>query len=262
MTAVDILKIGIEQKSFPKYIYKYRSAVDDNTKKIITDNELWFADPFKFNDPYDCNTPIDTNSSKDEIRAWLNSVGVEKSKIETLVEELKLNPNYISDATKTVLSNHGVCCFSTLDDSILQWSHYSDYHKGICLKFDITADYEFFIIPVIVSYRKIMQHYNHFCHSQNIVEYLIKPKFADWSYESEIRIVKNPDQINANSNLKKRAFKFKDKALKEIIFGIQTPSTVIDEYKQLCLQNNKTHTVFSKMSLNSGTHYKLNKHTI
>lgn len=38
----------------------------------------------------------------------------------------------------------GVCCFSLDPKSILMWSHYSDNHKGVCLKFDRLKDMECF----------------------------------------------------------------------------------------------------------------------
>jgi hypothetical protein len=256
----NIVRIGVAQKSFPRYIFKYRQAEDDNTKRIITDNELWFSNPLLFNDPYDCNIPISSETSLDDIRRWLDSISIAPDSIDSLSVKLKENPNFMSETTRNAISKLGVCCFSTMDDSILQWSHYSNYHKGICLKFDLNEDSEFFLTPVIVSYRKLMQHYNHFCHSKNIVDYLIKPKFYEWCYESEIRIVKTSEQISNNSN--SRAFKFKDEALKEVIFGTNTPEPVITHYKQLCQQNDKSHIQFYKMKLGSGTHYKLIKKSI
>ena len=256
MTTLEIMKIGVTQNAYPQFLFKYRSE-NANTNRIITDNELWFSNPLEFNDPYDCNTPIDSKSSLTDIKEWLKSVGIEPQSINVLAGKLHKNPNLMREETLNAMSYSGICCFSTLDDSILQWSHYSDYHKGICLKFDITEDPEYFTIPVIVSYRQVMQHYNHFCHSKSIIEYLIKPKFHDWSYESEVRIVKTAQAIKGNGG--KRTFKFKDSALKEVIFGTKTPDDIIANYKQLCLNHNKAHVRFYKMQLGTGTHYQLNK---
>lgn len=256
MTTAEIIKIGVEAKSFPQFLFKYR-ADNPFTEKIISDNELYFSNPRDFNDPYDCNTPINTNTSLNDIKIWLRSVGIAPAHIDNLANQLKANPNVMKDATDNVLNQTGVCCFSTMDDSILQWSHYSDYHKGICLKFDIAEDPDLFYIPLIVSYRKVMQHYNHFTQSQNIVEYLIQPKFHEWSYESEVRVVK-PETLMLQ-NGKNRAFKYKDSALKEVIFGTKTPDIVKNKYRQLCANHNKGHVQFFEMQLDNGVHYKLNK---
>ncbi len=31
---------------------------------------------------------------------------------------------------------HGVCCFSSVDDCLLLWSHYGDEHRGICIGYE------------------------------------------------------------------------------------------------------------------------------
>lgn len=259
MTPKQLIQIGVNAKSYPQHIFKYRSD-NDKTEKIITHNELWFSNPLLFNDPYDCNTPINNMTSLADIKSWLENVGVTSAFIDELADKLQRNPNLMKEETEKAMGELGVCCFSTMDSSILQWSHYADYHKGICLKFDITEDPDFFFIPVIVAYRKVMQHYNHFTQSKNIVEYLIRPKFHEWSYESEIRIVKTAQNIRDNSG--NRAFKFNDNALKEVIFGTKTPDNVIEKYKQLCANNNKRHVLFYKMELGSGVHYELIKRQI
>jgi Protein of unknown function (DUF2971) len=259
MTHKQLIKIGVNQKTYPQHIFKYR-ADNSNTEKIIIHNELWFSNPLLFNDPYDCNTPISTTTSLADIKSWLTDVGVFAQSINELADILQKNPNLMKEKTEKAMSELGVCCFSTLDDSILQWSHYSDYHKGICFKFDITEDLDFFLTPVIVAYRKVMQHYNHFIQSERIVDYLIRPKYYEWSYESEIRIVKTSQNIRDNAG--QRAFKFNDSALKEVIFGTKTPDTIITKYKQLCNNNNKKHAKFYKMELGSGVHYKLLKQSI
>jgi hypothetical protein len=105
-----------------------------------------------------------------------------------------------------------------------------------------------------------MQRYNHFTQREKIVEYLIRPKFHEWSYESEIRVVKSA--LNMEDNAGNRAFKFKDKALKEVIFGIKTPQPTIEKYRQLCADNNKGHVQFFKMDLGKRVHYELIKRPV
>lgn len=266
----QLLKIGVQTGRYPQYIYKYR-ADNENTEKIIKNDELWFSSPSDFNDPYDCNVPIDKETPLNIIKGWLQEAGAEYANFANeLQNELQNNPEQtkrrieqiMKQQTEKVMAGLGVCCFSTMDNSILQWSHYSDNHKGVCLQFDIMADIPFFITPVIVAYRKVMQHYNHFNQEQrkNIVDYLIKPKFHEWSYESEIRVVKKSIDIEKNPN--KRAFKFNSNALKEVIFGVKTDETVIQKYKQWCAAHNKQHVKFYKMELGRGVHYELIKYPI
>jgi len=252
--AIDtIMSIGREFGFTP---VKYR-ADNDHTERIFKFNELWFSDPREFNDPFDCNTPITTITPLVDIKAWLKSVGVARDKVDDWADKLQHNPDLMKDATHRALSKIGVCCFSTLNDSILQWSHYSNFHRGICLKFDITEHPELFNIPIIVTYRTVMQHYNHFVQSDKIVEYLIKPKYKEWSYESAIRVVKSPDEMRKNGN--NRAFTFENEALREVIFGHKTSNDVKNKYKQICETNDKRHAHLSEMNLNKGLHYRLTK---
>ena len=252
----NMITIGVEQKAYPRNLFKYRS-LGQFTEKIITDNEVYFSDPLIFNDPYDCNTPINVATPLSDIKVWLHSVGIDPAQVDYYANILKDNPDAMREATELAMSKLGLCCFSTLEDSILEWSHYSDYHKGICLKFDITEDPEFFFLPVIVAYRKVMQHYNHFVSPNKVVEYLIKPKYSDWSYESEIRIVKYETMIAANRG--SRAFKYKNNALKEVIFGAKATDATIAHYKALCAAHGKAHVQFFRMILGTGTHYELVK---
>jgi hypothetical protein len=141
-----------------------------------------------------------------------------------------------------------VLSLSSIYDSILQWSHYADYHRGICLKFEISKDCNFFSTTLIVSYKSLMQHYNHLVHSDKIVEYLIQPKYKDWSYESEVRIVKKKHSIQDNS-AKGCLFEFNKFALVEIIFGVHASNETIMKYKDLCAKNDLSHVNFYKMEL-------------
>ena len=46
----------------------------------------------------------------------------------------------------------GICCFSFNPKSILMWSHYTNNHKGVCLKFDYKQDIEGFRVSSPVEY--------------------------------------------------------------------------------------------------------------
>jgi len=253
---LELLKKAIAEGGIPKNIFKYRP---DNsfTEKIITNNELWFADPSSFNDPYDCNVPITTNIS--DINKWLQCIGMTDKDIDeisaTVTKEnlAEIANNKIQEGMKKI----GVSCFSTMDDSILQWSHYSDFHKGVCFKFNI--DNEVFLTPNKVEYTKIMPRYNH-CdplNEKNEILKVIRRKFCDWSYENEIRIVKTAENILTNSG--NRAFKFSDDALIEVIFGQKMTEDDCQKYMKLCKKHNKGHVLFFKMRLGDSNYYELVK---
>ena len=67
MTTAEKIKLGVDVKTYPQFLFKYR-ADNSFTEKIISDNELYFSNPRIFNDPYDCNTLINTTTSLDDIK--------------------------------------------------------------------------------------------------------------------------------------------------------------------------------------------------
>ena len=135
------------------------------------------------------------------------------------------------------------------------WSHYADYHKGICLKFDITQDPIFFLTPMKVDYSTALPHYNLFQDGEKDILKLIKTKFIDWSYEKEIRVLKKDDEIDNNNNAKnQRIFKFKNETLSEIIFGTKTSEESKEKIKEYCKKSGKQNMKFSQMKLKQGTY--------
>ncbi len=83
----------------------------------------------------------------------------------------------------------GLLCFSRGWHNPVQWSHYADRHRGLCLGFDISdADAQ----PV--TYRKTPLHFDlaryryDERYAQNFANSMISCKFSDWSYEQEVRL--------------------------------------------------------------------------
>ena len=133
----------IKNGNINKMLYKYRE-VGEYTEKILTDHTLWFNHPKNFNDPFDC---------------WANIQEIDSDAFEKFVTENN-HSKYYADIKKRIssittdklkedidraLNDIGVCCFSKTEKSILMWSHYSKYHEGICLEFDILKDPSFFM---------------------------------------------------------------------------------------------------------------------
>ena len=253
-----LLSEMLAKKTIPNYLYQYTSV--DSAIKIIASGKLKFTSPAKFNDPYDCNTPMDITDPKsaefdEKVEKWSLSNGVPPILIPNFKEQLKMDPEFIQKAAKTAINNIGICCFSTLEDSILMWSHYANYHKGICLKFDVSKDLNFFITPCMVHYSQIMPRFNFFRQDPNQIKELIRTKFTDWSYESEVRILKsdteiqNNKKVNATNDEGARLFKFDDNALVEIIFGEKTSAEDIKIIKEICQNPKRSHIKFSQMKL-------------
>ena len=240
----DFVEIAVQQNSLPQYLYKYR-AINDNTKKIIENNQLWFSKPADFNDPFDCKIIPETNNTLADVITYLeeNTTNVPKHEITTLAQSFIKNPVELDRIVKTavdnVISKSGVCCFSEINDNILMWSHYSEDHKGICLKFDVLQDSQFFIYPLRVDYLDTYPRINYIKQNKEFVNVLIRSKSNDWIYEKEIRVYKRESKL----------YDFKKEALVEVIFGCKAESDEIDKFKDLVNQNGYNNVVFKKAKL-------------
>lgn len=220
-----LIEIGVANNQLSQFIFKYRTI--DSTKKILDNNSLWFSSPNEFNDPFDCQIIPNTNNTLDEIESFLrnNSDGrIDENGIKNLAKETFETPGkwkeIIEQTFDKILNKSGVCCFTKDEKNLLMWSHYTDSHKGICLKFDILKDPDFFIYPLPVNYRNDYPDYNHLGNRQTLVNDIVLSKSNDWSYEKEIRVIK----IHENGLIP-----FNKNALVEIIFGCKTPTEEINE---------------------------------
>lgn len=240
----ELITIGVQNGQYPQYLYKYRvSDIKKNPyfDSIITSNSMMFSAPTSFNDPFDCQLHPVTLPTLNDIYTFLSNqlpVGTPTATINNLAQNAFNNPTAFAQILENAIQfkTKGVLCLSQEPDNILLWSHYSDNHYGVCLKFDILQDLDFFSIPLHCIYDNNYPVYNHLTNSGEIVNMMIKTKFKHWEYEKEIRIFKQSHGL----------FNFKKEALTEVIFGCSTPQTEIDRIKKLCADNSYTHTTFQK----------------
>lgn len=253
-TKKEALEQMVNKGKINQILYKYRPD-GEYTEKIFTDHALWFEHPNNFNDPFDC---------------WANVHEITHSELQTFIKKtstsdyekmicLKGIRSYTKNMYKQnvdkALNEIGVCCFSKTPESILMWSHYSDYHKGICLVYDVFEDPDLFTLAKPVIYVDVMPEYNHFTDRNKIIEKIIQPKGKEWAYEEEIRIIKSIKDIKQNGN--SQAFKFQPSALKKVIFGCKTTEETKRKYKNLCSQNGFQHVSFSQMNQNRDGRFEL-----
>ena len=224
----QIMNMIVKNGELPRYIYKYTDI--ESLKLILKNATLKFSKPSDFNDPFDCNITIDTNNSTEEIDAYIEMLRQNESLTD---EQIKIkrkkyhNPDELFALTnKSVKESKeilGVTCFSRLFDNILMWSHYSDKHKGVCIKFDLLSDADFFMTPFIVEYSDKYPTYNYLSNREGLAQFLLKTKSIDWEYEKEIRVMKRGHGF----------YSFQKDSLVEIIFGAKTNNLEKVELKRL-----------------------------
>ena len=240
-----LVLLMVQQAKLPQHLFRHRS-INQYFDDIIIKNELWFSKGTEFNDPFDCNIEVDTDNSTDEIRKYIASkmpIGTPSDTIDLLVKTSSSDKDkfhrLVNDSVRKVLEKRGIVCFSKVNDNVLLWSHYSDYHKGCVLTFDVLEDPAFFVFPLNVKYQADYPDYNHVADSSDPVTPLIRTKSCDWKYEEEVRVVKNSTGAHA----------FKKEALVEIIFGWRTPDTEIARIQKQAKDNAYNHIVFKQARL-------------
>ena len=89
---------------------------------------------------------------------------------------------------KTLAKSRGLLCFSKNWSNPVQWAHYADKHKGLCLGFDVPEEY---LVPVTYSSKRLSQEAEKIMDGGEIDEALmlrlLTTKYYHWQYEKELR---------------------------------------------------------------------------
>lgn len=214
----------------------------------LIDQLIYLNAPCKFNDPYDfapnfrlsrpskeelfkCNEILQQQNPNDTLTLDSKYHGHEG--YEMLCDQIVMDMKWhLKKSIKRSSEKAGVSCFSESNDNILMWSHYADYHKGICLEFD-TKETPFSKVTKVDYVTEFPQVNPLFIHEENDIDIyveLLKTKFIDWSYEREWRII-GP---SAGSRLK-----YSSKALKAVYFGTKIDSEHIETIRNIVRSYNE-----------------------
>ncbi len=100
---------------------------------------------------------------------------------------------------KTLAKNRGLLCFSKNWSNPVQWAHYADKHKGVCLGFDIPDNN---LVPVTYSSKRLIQEAQQIISGGAIDEALmlrlLTTKFYHWHYERELRYFVSLEEKDEN----------------------------------------------------------------
>lgn len=112
---------------------------------------------------------------------------------------------------------HGLLCFSGNYSNPVQWSHYAEKHRGICLGFDIADE---FLMQVQYSEHRLDARplLSIGDEANSAFEKAAATKFEHWSYEEEWRIWINLEEKDPTSGLYFEDFR-NDLALRDVIIG-------------------------------------------
>ena len=188
--------------NIPSHFYKYRSlrtkADKEHTLRIITHNEIYFANRKEFNDPFDFNFHISCDIDFNTYKARLKQLkpNMQEEEIDKQTRKALLPENVIKHERKVnndisrITENVGIFSMSAKRDDLLMWSHYADHHKGICIEFKTTRGKLFGCDILNVEYDVKYPIFT-VCDDMNLerVKKFVRTKFSDWAYEEEWRII-------------------------------------------------------------------------
>ena len=221
-------------------IYKYRKC-DEHTQLIFKTGCLHYAYPSEFNDPFDC---LLSCVDKTFIFFLRDS---ENKTFPVLVSSKELEQD-LQDS----ISKIQICCFSLDGLQMQMWSHYADYHKGICLEFD----YDLLFDRQMVDARYVNYLPEQVILDENFLGQITEKhlsflytKHSSWAYEKEVRFFYRPSE--------KQNHPFNKSALKSIYFGAKCSSSDITIYKKLCIENGFEHVQFFQVVLSEDKKYGL-----
>ena len=215
----------------PSKLYKFRIWEDPFHKKVITDQELYFSSPDKFNDPYHCGLPFKQhadNSDPIKIKYMVEKTAPRHfphlfgreleeqcAKQVLLIQQnpeswFEMNWGYRpQDLHKTF----GVLSLTPHPENYLMWSHYAKSHNGFCVEFDtrllvesIAGHFQKVVYSKDIPYFSIMDNLE-----DELITKLLYTKSDVWSYEDEYRLTK----IHKPNS----AFQFDPQALTGVYFG-------------------------------------------
>ena len=142
-----------DDKSDVKYVYKYRTFSKNHLQAML-ENKVWFSVSAEFNDPFDSSQFLLSNEIK--VSSLLDSIRNDPVQYKKVMEAAKLEgidrhifladyvfkdgieiDPHIFEVIKQNLTRAYIFSTCLTFGSIPMWSHYGDYHKGFCVRYNV-----------------------------------------------------------------------------------------------------------------------------
>jgi hypothetical protein len=214
-----------------QHLYRYQ-PFNEERMRIFTHNELFFCSPKDFNDPFDCKVDFSFEGcGLEDIKKFhekalkYSTVKPDFNRLEKGEFDQELWKQNLKKSALGILQPEtdkmGILCLSEKNDDILMWAHYADKHKGFCLQFD-KAKLEAWKFCSPIDYEGKFLTFSEFNNAfpennEKLIYLLLLRKSEHWTYESERRIIVNPDDDNSGH----RNYSIPEGLLTGVIFGCQ-----------------------------------------
>jgi hypothetical protein len=189
-------------------LYKYRSFQGESrdwVEQILLESKIYFSHADEFNDPFDVAPTLvhggDVSDpaylrllKREELRSHLGR-GMSRREIRDLRRAEGVPPEQLPRAAlvhlrQSIRDHSRILCLSARRDHPLQWSHYSNGHKGLCIHFRCEARtwaggarqvrYQRPRIPLRLPLTES---------EWDMVDKMVLTKASFWRYEEEYRVI-------------------------------------------------------------------------
>src|SRR5688572_10737848 len=131
----------------PRYIYKYHK-LNVFLFELFTNKELYLATRDELNDPFDLSISLGKNSFQNFYLEKYPSFNGDKHHLDVIYDlfvNYRLNDKseynrLLKDVVPNEYLENRTTCFTEDKNNSLMWSHYTDNHNGVCIKFDLSKD--------------------------------------------------------------------------------------------------------------------------
>jgi hypothetical protein len=187
------------------HLYRYQPCIDfARIEAVIANRQLYFSSPASFNDPWDCkvfydNSKLHESETLERHLKFYGDLCRNAGDSEELINQklgfYRTNVGLFSSSLEEISSlmceqvekDYRVYCLSEVSNSELMWSHYSDFHRGLCFEFN--AENSLFSSAYKINYTAVFPSVEL---PDNSIEATLKPflnKSISWSYEKEWRFI-------------------------------------------------------------------------
>jgi len=215
--------LELKASHYPESLYKYR-ILNNYTIDCLERNSVWTPNAGDLNDPFESSLSINwiqfsrqfferTDFAK-EFKSQYNK-DITDQEVATILQDpspfecfqrICQVKNIVSDFSngdaqrrllfatylKSIKREIRICSFSERNDSLLMWSHYSDQHRGLCIKyvFRHQRKIENFLEPVHYTDKMfdITSQFNGLKQKHFALKIGSITKSLDWQYEKEWRL--------------------------------------------------------------------------
>lgn len=243
----------------PLKLYRYRTVTSSNLDRIINfeiiEEGIYLAGLKDLNDPDEGRFLIKIQGSERDIfEYWKNAVKSTcpeltvsqiKSEARSLTHRViqldRIVPEHIITYTRYVLEHVlRVACFTTQPINYSMWANYAKFihpsdgpidHGGICIEYNCDEGWRSTTLHP-VEYSDIIPEINVVTRDESELIKAVYKKSTEWRCEDEWRIVEIlkamppfPDNLTVNSKMRL------ENGVSSIIFGLKTPSFLIEEIR-------------------------------